>query len=464
MPRVKFWIGFKALCAKYGDVVYLNILGDHILVLGSARATTELLEKRSANTSDRPSSAVLPLIGNDVAFSIMPYGQWWRDHRRTFWQVFNPSAIREYRDTQRHMRNKFLYRLLESPEEFEHHIRYIFGATVMKIAYGLDAKEKGDELIDRVGEALSCTSDVATGVHPVHLFPFLRHVPGWVPGAAFQYALAKCKAAVDYMKEVPFARMKAALSQGQNTSCTLAVLLSRIQAVPGTPEYAYEEDVVKNVGLVAFEAGSDTSYSTLLGVFLAMSLYPEVQQKAQAELDAVVGRERFPDYEDRDALVYVNALIKEVVRWHVVLPIGLPHRTVEDDVFDGYFIPAGTIIMPNTWAILQDPEEYEQPEEFRPERFIRDGQLDHSVRDPYAFAFGYGRRICAGRYLADDALFLTVASVLHVFNIGPPLDEHGQPIKVKHELKHGLLAYPEDARCTVKPRSAEVAMLISDAC
>lgn len=82
-----------------------------------------------------------------------------------------------------------------------------------------------------------------------------------------------------------------------------------------------------------------------------MSLYPEVLKKAQAELDAVVGPHRLPDFEDRDALVYVNAIIKEALRWHVVTPLSVPHCTLEDDVFNGYFIPAGTTILPNVWSV-----------------------------------------------------------------------------------------------------------------
>ena len=80
-----------------------------------------------------------------------------------------------------------------------------------------------------------------------------------------------------------------------------------------------------------------------------MTLYPEVQKKAQEELDAVVGPYRLPGFEDRGALVYINAIVKEAMRWHVVLPLSVPHRTIEDDVIDGYFIPAGSMILANTW-------------------------------------------------------------------------------------------------------------------
>ncbi|KAJ3012059.1 hypothetical protein NUW54_g1983 [Trametes sanguinea] len=145
---------------------------------------------------------------------------------------------------------------------------------------------------------------------------------------------------------------------------------------------------------------------------------------------------------NRDALVYVNATVKEALRWHNVVPLGVTHSTLEDDELHGYFIPAGTAVVPNVWAILHDPRYYPDPTSFNPDRFIRDG------------------RVCPGRHFADSSLFLTIACVLHVFDIGPPLDENGCPVKVEYESTHGFLAYPEDCRCTIKPRSANHDALI----
>lgn len=154
------------------------------------------------------------------------------------------------------------------------------------------------------------------------------------------------------------------------------------------------------------------TFSTLLAMFVAMSLYPEVQKKAQAELDAIVGSSRLPDIEDRDSLVYVNALVRECFRWHNVTPLGIAHQTIEDDEFRGYFIPGGTMLVMNVWymnlllplswsaltlnfharACMHDPTVWDEPDVFRPERFIRDGKLDPDVLDPANIIFGAGRR------------------------------------------------------------------------
>ena len=87
------------------------------------------------------------------------------------------------------------------------------------------------------------------------------------------------------------------------------------------------------------------------GVFLALSLNPDVVKKAQAELEAVVGPHRLPNPKDQESLPYVNAIVLESLRWHVVVPLAVPHRTIEDDEFHGYFIPAGTNILPNSWHV-----------------------------------------------------------------------------------------------------------------
>lgn len=127
---------------------------------------------------------------------------------------------------------------------------------------------------------------------------------------------------------------------------------------------------------------------------LAMVLHPEAQVKAQAEMDLALGPGRLPTFADQESLPYLAALVKECFRWEVVAPLGVPHMLTVDDEYKGYFIPKGTIVMANSHQILNDSEAYPEPSLFKPERFLKDGQLDSSVRNPTKVAaFGYGRRI-----------------------------------------------------------------------
>ena len=150
-------------------------------------------------------------------------------------------------------------------------------------------------------------------------------------------------------------------------------------------------------------------------MFLAMSLYPEVQSKAQHELDSVVGRSRLPALADRPSLPYLNAIVKETLRWHTATPLGVPHLSVADDEYDGMFIPVNSIVMVNAWyvvfrfystgtapgmltrstlrSILHDPKMYTEPDAFIPERYLsQDGKPNQDVRDPGSVIFGFGRR------------------------------------------------------------------------
>lgn len=82
--------------------------------------------------------------------------------------------------------------------------------------------------------------------------------------------------------------------------------------------------------------------------FLAMTLYPDIQRKAQQELDVIVGLDRLPELDDRDSLVYTNAIVMECLQWHPATPLAMPHRTMADDEYRGYFIPKGTIVLGNS--------------------------------------------------------------------------------------------------------------------
>ncbi|KAG1785858.1 cytochrome P450, partial [Suillus plorans] len=136
--------------------------------------------------------------------------------------------------------------------------------------------------------------------------------------------------------------------------------------------------------------------ATLMVFFLAMVLYPEVQKRAQAEIDSVVGKERLPTFEDRASLPYIEAVMRETWRWQPVAPLGVPHAASSDDVYDGYFIPKGAIITYNTWSDMFLPaSRYPDASSFIPERFLNsDGALTND--DPAEYIFGLGRRVCPG--------------------------------------------------------------------
>jgi cytochrome P450 len=179
-----------------------------------------------------------------------------------------------------------------------------------------------------------------------------------------------------------------------------------------------------------------------------MTLFPEVQAKAQAEVDAVVGAERMPNIGDRERLPYCEALLTELLRWAPVAPIALPHAAAADGEFRGYFIPKGTVVMANIWCVLprpchmarlvvadaefargytRDTERYPDPERFSPERFL--GAAPQA--NPRDFIFGFGRRVCPGKQLAEASCvplcFTSLASLTRSQVVPPCRDVPRDP-------------------------------------
>ncbi|RXW23128.1 hypothetical protein EST38_g2725 [Candolleomyces aberdarensis] len=198
---------------------------------------------------------------------------------------------------------------------------------------------------------------------------------------------------------------------------------------------------------------------------LGLLEHPEVLKKAQVQLDSVVKPGHLPDLDDEPSLPYITAIMKEALRWREVTPFGVPHALSTDDEYKGYHIPAGTIVIANQWAMLHDENVYTDPFEFNPDRFINPetGKIDYSrARDPGHACFGFGRRICPGRFMALESLWLSIASLIATFDIEkaktkvtlPSGEEVERTVELTHEYDAALVA------CLFKPRSEEKAELI----
>ena len=215
-----------------------------------------------------------------------------------------------------------------------------------------------------------------------------------------------------------------------------SVLRGLLTPEDGSVIDAEEEDVIKWVVGAVYAGGADTTVCALTTFVLAMVLYPEVQAKAQGEIDCVLGADRLPGIADRPSLPYVEAVYKETLRWHPVAPLGVPHRVTKDDEYEGYMIPAGSTIVANIWAMSRS-----QPDSdlFKPERHLAGGnELGH---DPRTYVFGFGRRICPGLNLADSEVWLGVASLLAAFKIQKKSDGKGGLITPKEDYEQGIISY-----------------------
>ncbi|KAI0351930.1 cytochrome P450 [Trametes cingulata] len=461
-PSSHYGPTFHKLSKVYGNLVHVRLFGQPVIVLGNYQAAVDLLEKRSANYSDRPRSVMAELVGyDDWVLVLMQYGQKWRQHRRAIFQSFHPDAIEDIKPTLELFAYHLLSDLSRKPGHFSEHISFAVAKAAMRAVYGIQLTDLDDrffrmaETIVAVGSAMS-----TPGAFPVDTFPMLQYLPSWFPGAGFKRIAALWRAQTLSYRDQLFQAGKVALDRGVVNS-----LLGRVMgAVDGTVKpdaYDEAEEMCRGAAATAYAGGADTTHTAIHLFFLIMATRTEAQERAQAELDAVVGPDRLPAFSDRSSLPFVNALIKEVLRWHVISPIGVAHRSAEDDEYGGYLIPAGSVLIPNVWAMARDESAYPDPERFSPERFLKHGKMDPNVRDPASFVFGFGRRICPGLDFANAYLYIVFASVLHVFRIGPPLDQEGAPETLPMRfVETSLTARPEPFRCTILPRSHQAAQLI----
>ncbi|KAH9483711.1 Cytochrome P450 monooxygenase COX2 [Psilocybe cubensis] len=464
MPLEYPWLVYDQWFKIYGDMVYFEVLGQPFLLLGSLKRTSDLFDRRSWNYSSRAHMPMLVELMNwSFSLALMPYGQTWRRHRRAFNEHFHRNTVWKYKALQQRESRALLRNLLDSPNQFLHHIRHTFAAMIMDIAYGARVEDSStDPHVLKIEEALEGLTEAGVpGAFLVDIMPILKYVPSWFPGAGFKRKAAKWSKINTDVVQDPFIRVEENMKEGKATPSMATSLIDRLPEETD-PGYADERAIAQNVAAVAY-IGKLNTVSATQSFFMAMALYPEVQRKAQEELDRVIGRDRLPEFSDQLSLPYVMAVVKETMRWQLVTPLGLGHSSSQDDEYDGYFIPQGTIVIGNSWSILHDPIVFSDPLEFIPERYLlKNGQLDPNALDPKCAAFGFGRRICPGRHLSDNALYIVVSSVLAAFDIKPILGSDGNPVDLKAGVTNGMVSFPIPFRCEVKPRGEKAAALISD--
>ncbi|TFK50343.1 cytochrome P450 [Heliocybe sulcata] len=459
LPLEDQHLTFHEWSKQYRDIMHVDVLGQHIIILDSLQKASDFFDKKSSIYSSRSRMPMLiELMGWDWDFALMPYGETWRKERRSFHQHFHQGVVDKYQPQQLREARRCLTRLLADPDDFLHHIRHTFAASVMSIAYGIEVSDRDDPYITTAEIAIGSLSETSVpGAFLVNNVPILKYVPPWFPGAGFRKKAEYWRKVGDEMLNKPFYAVLDAMRQGKAVP---SVTSSMLQNLCEDDDNTEALEIIKHTGAAAYSAGADTTVSAVQTFFLAMAKHPEVQKRAQAEIDSVVGSNRLPEFADRPHLPYTNAMVLETLRWQPVTPLAFPHTSTEDDEYEGYFVPKGSMIFGNAWAILHDPIEYPDPEEFKPERFLKDGQLNPNVRDPSVAAFGFGRRICPGRFLSDRAMFCVLSSILAVFDILPPLDKNGMAVPLKPAMTPGIVRMPVPFKCVIKPRSSAAVALI----
>ncbi|KAE8348889.1 cytochrome P450 [Aspergillus coremiiformis] len=446
----EYWLKHKDL---YGPISSVSIFGDNIIILNDARFASDILEKRSSIWSSRPAFNFAKLAGWDKALGMTAYSDpSFKTKRKALGhQIGSKVSVSRFDAVQDLEVRRFLLRVLEDPDNLVHHIRKETGAIILKIAYGYTIEpHQPDPLVDLADEAMATFRlALLPGTWAVDFLPILKYAPSWFPGAQFARMAKAFRRSVAAFSDVPYAFVKHQIAQQDFEPCFLSNLLQKHgnQLEPGSDE----ESVAKWTAAVLYAGGFDTTASAVTTFFLVMALFPEVQRKAQEEIDRVVGTTRLPGFQDRENLPYINAIIKEVLRYNPVLPMGIAHASVEDDMYEGYAFPKGSVMVPNVWAFMHDENTYPDPFAFKPERFLGYDGREPEV-NPYSFVFGFGRRVCPGQTLADATLYISIARSLAAFTI-TNLVQDGKEVDTRIEFQPGGISHPESYNVNITPRS-----------
>ncbi|KAK0204608.1 cytochrome P450, partial [Desarmillaria ectypa] len=457
IPSEKEWLTFAKWGEKYGDIVSVSTPGQRLVIINSANMAMDMLDKKGFIYSDRPIVEMGgELVGWKNILGLIPYGARFRTYRRQIHKHFGKqAAMEQFLSIEEQETHRLLKRISAKPEDLQKHIRKMAGAIILRISYGYEIEEDNDPFIALVMEAMNQFSlSTAPGGFLVNLIPILRYLPDWFPGAGFKRTAKEWQSTLMDMVEKPHSYVKQQMAAGKAPFSFASSLLE-----VGVSEE--EECDIKWLAASIHTAGTGTTVPSIYAFFKAMVMFPEVQAKAQVEIDAVVGNDRLPRFDDRERLPYIDALAREVTRWHTVGPTAVPHCASEDDIHSGYFIPRGSFVLGNVWKILHDPAVYDQPFEFSPERFIQT-ESKKPAFNPSNVAFGFGRRICPGmQELAEASIFISCAMVLAVFDISK-YSENGVIFEPDMEQTTGTVSHPSPFKCAIKPRSDKALELINE--
>ncbi|KIW14361.1 hypothetical protein PV08_07143 [Exophiala spinifera] len=441
---------------EYGDMFQIRMGWENWIFLNDPAVVKELLDKQSAVTSGRaPSPVASDIISGGKRFLFMSYTPEWRKLRTIVHKLLTPKASALFKPSQELEARQLIYDIHEDQarndqESFYMHCRRYSTSVIMTSTYGRRVPQWDCEDVREVYTVMNEFSEhAAPGAYLAEMIPPLAKIP--VPLQWWRGRALKC-----YHRQLNiwwkyWTTLKQQIADKTAPEC----FVKQYVATEYEKEGIDEEQSAFLAGSM-IEAGSETTSSALNSAIKYLAAFPGAQARAHEEITRVVGDSRSPGFDDEDNLPFLRATVKEVLRIRPVTNIGTPHYTTADIVYKDFFIPKNTVLSINQYAIHFDQRRYDEPEKFKPERY-----LDHPLKagayiahpDPYArdhFGFGAGRRGCPGLHLAENSLFITLAKILWAFEIKPALGPDG-----KEEVVDVSDAAYEDGSNTV-PRKYKV--------
>ncbi|KAI0793050.1 cytochrome P450 [Irpex lacteus] len=458
-PRFFAHFRFSEWSREYGDIYSLKVGSKNVIVISSAAAFREIIDKNSGVTADRPPNHFADTVtSGGLNMFLARYGEKWRSLRRGAHEILTPQASMNHRPMQDAESAQLMYDILRSPEDHFDAVRRFSSSLILSIVFGKRAPRFSTKEVtafyhvQHIWEYLLFPGSFP----PVDQLPWLKYVPGM-----FAKWKQVCRQVRGLQRELYFGLLEETEKRSAENGCFMETIIKRAD------EWGLDREMVGYLGGALIEGGSDTTSSFTNTMVLAVTAFPDAQKKAQEELDRVVGSDRAPEWEDLQDLPYIRALVKEVHRFRPVAPL-IPRAATADLSYRGYKIPEGSTIIANIWGILHDPEVYEDPEMFKPDRYMESDvgtkkEHENDIGQRNDLTFGGGRRVCAGMHVANYSVAVNAMNLLWAFEFSPAKDRSGKTVVPDiWNFAQALASSPNPFRCTVKPRSAKHAEIIRE--
>ncbi|KAI9147097.1 Cytochrome P450 monooxygenase aneD [Paramyrothecium foliicola] len=460
-PKSHAWKQYTEWGREHGPVIHLNMLGQHVIVLSTAQAAHDLLAKRGATFSDRPKMFVAQELAlKHMNILLMDYNDRFRLHQRLEGTVLNQTVSAKYRDFQSMESKQLLYDIMQTADgpgsDVRGHIERAIASTVFALFYGFRIQNHlAPELLEVVALDKEFAEFVKVGAFLVDSFPFLNALPE--PLAPW-----KAKAESYYQRQSKLHVTN--LMRGLNEpGWTFAKQINST---------IKDEKIAMPLEELAFEFGTmcdaaiDGTVETMRWFLIACITQDNgFVARAKKDIDDVVGRDRLPTFDDQARLPYISAIVEEVLRWRPAVAGGVPHFTKTESTYNGYMIPANSVVLPNHWAISRQETDFgPDTDSFIPDRWL-DADAPGRIKNLPVAGFGYGRRLCPGRHFARNLLWISMARIIWAFDIKAGLSENGEPTVVDSvTCIDGVIVRSLPFKASMTPRDEKARKIIEGEC
>ncbi|XP_015919937.1 cytochrome P450 2F2 [Parasteatoda tepidariorum] len=414
----KPYLKFIELSKKYGDIFSINLGYRRWIILNSSEAIKEALLK--PEFLSRPPYGVFTLFKKESPFFTSPVHVW-QEQRKFVVQSMKDLGLGKSK-IEEHVKDEIcaVIDVLKShggkPMDLKSPLAPSMSNNIMALVFGVrhDFDHPDRVLLNENAETIN---QYIGQVGLLQLFPWLRYLP-FVKGPKYTAAVKAFEGSQNLFHKL-IKEHKQTLEPQNIRDYVDRYLIEMESRIQKDPKTTFNENTLADSASDLFGAGSETVFTSVLWCVYIMAAYPQLQKKVQKEIMDVIGPDRMAELLDQKSMPFTYATILEVLRFVTIVPLNLLHYTTVDTKIRDFFIPRNTAVLANFWAVHHDPKYWDDPDTFKPERFLsKDGKS--VIKPPHFMAFSLGKRVCPGEAMAYMEIFLYLVTILQKFDISFP--------------------------------------------